>query len=118
MAAVRRMSAVEASITSAPAEVSIKVVGRGVGYLFAAYRNVLIASWTAQGTGPLIEALGQALASFHLQHPEGFSNVHIIAAGLPLVWERRHYELDPSALPHPPHDDPVDAVADARRADG
>lgn len=46
---------------------------------------MLIASWTAQGTRPLIEALGRALATFVAQHPEGISNVHIIAAGLPLA---------------------------------
>ena len=53
--------------------------------MFVGYRNVLIASWTAQGTGPLIAALGRALDAFAEQHPEGFSNLHIIAAGLPLA---------------------------------
>jgi hypothetical protein len=53
--------------------------------VFTAHQNVMIASWTAQGTSPLIEALGRALGSFLAQHPEGVSNVHIIAAGLPLA---------------------------------
>lgn len=51
----------------------------------AAYRNVLITSWTAQGTGELIAAMQRPLAEFIAQHPEGISNVHIIAAGLPLA---------------------------------
>jgi MOSC domain-containing protein YiiM/GNAT superfamily N-acetyltransferase len=46
------------------------------------------------------------------------SAANLVAAGLPLVWERRHYLLDPANLPHHPHGGPVDAVADARRADG
>jgi hypothetical protein len=69
----------------AQAEISLPVLGQGPGYLFVAHRNVLIASWTAQGTGPLIAALGRALEAFNAQHPEGISNVHIIAAGLPLA---------------------------------
>ncbi|HKU38358.1 MAG TPA: hypothetical protein VJR89_09430 [Polyangiales bacterium] len=71
--------------TDAQSEGLIQVVGRGAGYLFAAHRNVLIASWTAQGTAPLIEALAEALGTFAAQHSEGISNVHIIAAGLPLA---------------------------------
>jgi hypothetical protein len=66
-------------------EVSLPVLDRGAGYVFVAHKNVLIASWTAQGTGPLIDALGRALGAFAEQHPEGISNVHIIAAGLPLA---------------------------------
>jgi len=66
-------------------EVSLPVLDRGAGYLFVAHKNVLISSWTAQGTGPLIDALGRALGAFIVQHPEGISNVHIIAAGLPLA---------------------------------
>ncbi len=46
------------------------------------------------------------------------SAANLTASGMPLIWRRQHYRLDPSALPHPPHDDLVDAVADARRADG
>jgi hypothetical protein len=70
---------------SAQSEVSLPVLGRGPGYLFVAHQNVLIAAWTAQGTRPLIDALGRALAAFVAQHPEGISNVHLIAAGLPLA---------------------------------
>jgi GNAT superfamily N-acetyltransferase len=43
---------------------------------------------------------------------------NLIASGMPMIWRRQHYRLDPFAVPHPPHDDLVDAVADARRADG
>jgi MOSC domain-containing protein YiiM/GNAT superfamily N-acetyltransferase len=46
------------------------------------------------------------------------SSDNLTASGLPLIWRRQHYRLDPSAVPHPPHDDLVDADADARRADG
>jgi hypothetical protein len=66
-------------------EVALPILGQGPGYLFVAHSNVLIASWTAQGTGPLIAALGGALDTFATQHPEGISSVHIIAAGLPLA---------------------------------
>ena len=68
-----------------PSEPLIQVLGRGPGYLFAAHRNVLIAHWTAQGTGALIAAFGEALAAFVPQHPERFSNINLIAAGLPLA---------------------------------
>jgi hypothetical protein len=53
--------------------------------VFTAHQNVLIASWTAQGTGPLIAALGRALGGFAAEHPEGISCVNVIAAGLPLA---------------------------------
>jgi hypothetical protein len=66
-------------------QIPLPVLGQGPGYLFVAHRNVLIASWTAQGTGPLIAALGRALEAFVVEHPEGISSVHIIAAGLPLA---------------------------------
>ena len=73
-------------VTATPALASeLSVLDSGFGYVFAAYRNVLLASWKAQGTRPLIEALGRALASFVSLHPEGVSSVHIIAAGLPLA---------------------------------
>jgi hypothetical protein len=73
------------SIAIAPTGSSNEVLGQGAGYLFIAHHNVLIASWTAQGTGPLIAALGQAIESFVAVHPEGISSVHLIAAGLPLA---------------------------------
>ena len=63
----------------------MSVVDQGSGYVFAAFENVLIASWTAQGTLARIEALGRALGAFAARHPEGISSVHIIAAGLPLA---------------------------------
>jgi hypothetical protein len=66
-------------------EDSLPVLDRGPGYLFAAHRNVLIASWAAQGTGPLIHALGLTLSKFVAQHREGISSIHIIAADLPLA---------------------------------
>jgi hypothetical protein len=62
-----------------------RILGRGEGYVFTAHQNVMIASWRAQGTGPLIGALARALGSFVAAHPEGISNIHIIAAGLPLA---------------------------------
>jgi MOSC domain-containing protein YiiM/GNAT superfamily N-acetyltransferase len=46
------------------------------------------------------------------------SAANLVASGLPLVWRRQHYRLDPSDLPHPPHDGPLDETADARRAEG
>jgi hypothetical protein len=61
------------------------VLGQGAGYVFTSHENVLIAAWTAQGTGPLIEALARTLSAFIAQHPEGVSSVHLIAAGLPLA---------------------------------
>jgi hypothetical protein len=70
---------------AAQSETSLQVLDRGPGYLFAAHRNVFIASWTAQGTRPLIDALGRVLGAFIAQHPEGISNIHLIAAGLPLA---------------------------------
>jgi hypothetical protein len=69
----------------AHAEPSNQVLSQGPGYLFTAHRNVLIACWTAQGTPPLIDALAQTLAAFIVLHPKGVSNVHLIAAGLPLA---------------------------------
>jgi hypothetical protein len=60
-------------------------IAEGEGYLFTAHHNVLISCWTAQGTAPLIEKLGNALGAFIALHPEGVSNVHVIAAGLPLA---------------------------------
>jgi hypothetical protein len=73
------------STAVAPADSSDAVLGQGAGYLFVAHHNVLIASWTAQGTGPLIATLAQVLASFVAAHPEGISSVHLVAAGLPLA---------------------------------
>lgn len=70
---------------AAQPETSLRVLDRGPGYLFAAHHNVLIASWTAQGTRPLIDALGRALGVFVAEHPEGISSIHLIAAGLPLA---------------------------------
>jgi MOSC domain-containing protein YiiM/GNAT superfamily N-acetyltransferase len=46
------------------------------------------------------------------------SAANLTAAGLPMIWQRQHYRLDPSAVPHDDHADQVDPVADARRADG
>lgn len=63
----------------------VHVLAQGAGFFFASHQNVLIASWTAQGTGPLIAELAKALGSFIAQHPSGVSNLHIIAAGLPLA---------------------------------
>lgn len=60
-------------------------LGRGDGYLFAGYHNVLIAIWTAQGTGERIAALDRVTAPFARKHPEGFSSVQFIAKGLPLA---------------------------------
>lgn len=68
-----------------PSEPVSQVLDRGSGYVFAAHRNVVIAHWTAQGTGPLIAALGQTLATFVARHPEGISSIHVIAEGLPLA---------------------------------
>jgi hypothetical protein len=67
------------------AEPADQILAEGEGYLFAAHHNVLITCWTAQGTGPLIATLGTALGAFIARHPEGVSNVHVIAAGLPLA---------------------------------
>jgi hypothetical protein len=72
-------------IRPSPVEPANQTVAQGEGYLFTAHHNVLIACWTAQGTGPLIETLGKALSAFIAVHPEGVSNVHVIAAGLPLA---------------------------------
>ena len=72
------------STETAQAVYTNEVSGRA-GYLFVGHRNVLIASWTAQGTGPLIAALAQVIETFVAAHPEGISSVHLIAAGLPLA---------------------------------
>lgn len=61
------------------------MLDRGAGYLFVAHRNVMIAAWTAQGTGPLIDAFGRALGHFIAQHAQGVSSVHLIAPDLPLA---------------------------------
>ena len=66
-------------------EPASQLLDRGPGYLFAAHSNVLIAHWTAQGTGPLIAALAKTLGAFAPQHPEGMSNIHLIAEGVPLA---------------------------------
>jgi hypothetical protein len=71
--------------SAAQTEGSAGVLGQGPGYVFTGHQNVLIASWTAQGTGPLIDALGRTLSAFIAQHPEGVSTVHLIAGGLPLA---------------------------------
>jgi hypothetical protein len=68
-----------------PAEVAHQVLAEGPGYLFTAHHNVLISCWSAQGTAALIDELGSALGAFIASHPEGVSNVHVIAAGLPLA---------------------------------
>lgn len=73
------------SAAAAESETSLGVLEQGPGYLFAAYQNILIASWTAQGTGPLIDALARVVAAFVVQHPEGISSIHLVAAGLPLA---------------------------------
>ena len=73
------------SVVKATSPEPSPILGRGPGYLFTAHENVLIASWTAQGTGPLIAALAESLNAFAARHPEGISNIHIIAAGLPLA---------------------------------
>ena len=64
---------------------ALEIVGRGPGYLFARHHNVLIAIWTAQGTGPLVDALDRASAPLVRQHPEGFSSIHVVAKGTPLA---------------------------------
>jgi hypothetical protein len=68
-----------------PAEAAIQVLGQGPGYLFTAHHNVFIACWSAQGTGLLIAKLARTFAAFVAMHPKGVSNVHLIAAGLPLA---------------------------------
>ncbi len=68
-----------------PSDSLTQVLARGPAYVFAAHGNVLIAHWTAQGTGPLIAAFAEAFAAFVPQHPEGISNINLIAAGLPLA---------------------------------
>jgi hypothetical protein len=54
------------------------------GCVFASWRNVLIAIWTTQGTGPLAEKLGEIARPFSKSHPEGFSSVHVIGKKPPL----------------------------------
>ena len=68
-----------------PSEPLTQVLDRGPGYLFAAHRNVVIAHWMAQGTGPLIAEFAKTLGAFVPRHQEGVSNINLIAAGLPLA---------------------------------
>jgi hypothetical protein len=73
------------STSTSQARPSIELLAKGPGYVFTAHQNVLIASWTAQGTGPLIAALAAVLVEFVPRYPAGISSVHLIAAGLPLA---------------------------------
>ncbi|HVW25426.1 MAG TPA: hypothetical protein VHC69_08645 [Polyangiaceae bacterium] len=45
------------------------------------FRNLQIASWTAQGTIALVELLAEHSTRFHRRHPEGVSVVHVISKG-------------------------------------
>ena len=66
------------------AEETLEILHRGEGCVFATFRNVLIATWTIQSTGPLAKKLGDVSAAFTRAHPEGFSTIHVIAKKPPL----------------------------------
>jgi hypothetical protein len=51
------------------------------GLTLHGWRNIQIASWTAQGTIPLVEQLAEHSRRFHHRHPEGVSVVHLISKG-------------------------------------
>jgi hypothetical protein len=51
------------------------------GLTLHGWRNIQIASWTTQGTVPLVEALAEHSARFHQRHREGVSVVHLISRG-------------------------------------
>jgi hypothetical protein len=69
-----------------PAEpFSVEIVDRGPGYLFAVYRNVFIALWSTQGTGPLVERMENVSEPHIAKHPEGFSSIQLVAKGTPLA---------------------------------
>jgi len=51
------------------------------GLALYGFRNLQIASWTAQGTIALVEQLAEHSTRFHQRHPEGVSVVHLISKG-------------------------------------
>jgi hypothetical protein len=51
------------------------------GLVLHGWRNIQIASWTAQGTIALVEQLADHSKRFHNKHPEGVSVVHLISKG-------------------------------------
>ena len=54
------------------------------GCLIGTFENVVVAVWMTQATGPLAEKLGEVAGVFAAEHPEGFSNVHVISRTPPI----------------------------------
>lgn len=54
------------------------------GCLFGTWKNVIVAIWTTQATGPLVSVLSEITIEFSKAHPERFSLVHVIGRGPPL----------------------------------
>src|SRR5262245_9930998 len=49
----------------------------------AAWKNITIVLWRRQATIAAVGHLSEITRAFVAEHPEGFSNVHIIAKGVP-----------------------------------
>jgi hypothetical protein len=70
----------KATDASVPAE----TVYQAEGCLFGTWKNVVIAAWTIQGTGPLADELERVTAPVSSAYPVGFSAIHLIAKRPPL----------------------------------
>lgn len=62
----------------------VEILHEGEGCLFGSWKNLLVATWTTQCTGPLAESLGRVAGPFAKAHPEGFSSIHVIGNKPPL----------------------------------
>jgi hypothetical protein len=72
----------EAGSSSAPKHpFEIETLLEVEGLTLRGWRNVQIASWTTQGTVPLVEQLAEHSKRFHHKHPNGVSVVHLISKG-------------------------------------
>lgn len=64
---------------------TIKVLDLETGlYSFGLFRNLLVASWTSQATGPAVERLTKVTREVVRECPYGFSAVHLVPVGLPI----------------------------------
>jgi hypothetical protein len=75
----------------APASDAFAVLDSEPGaFLFGVWKNILVAVWRSQATGPAVERLAKATDAVAARRPGPRSNVHLIAsgAGLPTAEAR------------------------------
>ena len=62
-------------------------------FAFYAWQNVTLVAWASQATGPAVRRLSAVIASTIAAHPEGISNIQLVArnAGLPTPEARESF---------------------------